>query len=207
MHIFELRSLLGFLCRKRVLACSRSGLFNFRLLFAPANCLEIVSQIRDFRGDCLNFWSFLKRKKVYCQDFSGKEKSDRFETKSSKIQNSDFYSFVSKSTINVCANGQHWCPFLFGKNERYPGESVFNIKQGNLELFVGQRNITYCRIPPRSPQQRSRFSITDSRCMLVEVKSGTVSKNLRPRRDTGHIPFASRKNRQVPRYIFWKLHP
>ena len=32
-----------------------SGLFNFRLLFAPANCLEIVSQIRDFQGDCLNF--------------------------------------------------------------------------------------------------------------------------------------------------------
>ena len=46
MHTFELTSpkvfLLGFLCRKRVLACSRNGLFNFRLLFAPANCLEIV---------------------------------------------------------------------------------------------------------------------------------------------------------------------
>ena len=31
--------LLGFICRTRVLACSRRGLFNFRLLFAPANCL------------------------------------------------------------------------------------------------------------------------------------------------------------------------
>ena len=28
---------------------------HFRLLFAPANCLEIVQQIRDFRSDCLNF--------------------------------------------------------------------------------------------------------------------------------------------------------
>ena len=60
MHTFELTSpkvsiSLRFRMRKRVLACSRSGLFNFRLLFAPANCLEIVSQIRDFRGDCLNF--------------------------------------------------------------------------------------------------------------------------------------------------------
>ena len=60
MHTLELRSpkvsiFLGFLCRKRVLACSRSGLFNFRLLFAPANFLEIVYQITDFRGDCLNF--------------------------------------------------------------------------------------------------------------------------------------------------------
>ena len=53
--------LLGFLCRKRILACSRSGLFNFRLLFAPANCLEIVYQIRDFRGNCLNFWWFIKK--------------------------------------------------------------------------------------------------------------------------------------------------
>ena len=34
--------LLGFQCRKRVLACSHSGLFSFCLLFAPANCLEIV---------------------------------------------------------------------------------------------------------------------------------------------------------------------
>ena len=29
-----------FLCRKRVLACSCSGLFNFRLLFDPENSLE-----------------------------------------------------------------------------------------------------------------------------------------------------------------------
>ena len=29
----------------------RIALFNFRLLFAPANCLEIIQQIRDFRGD------------------------------------------------------------------------------------------------------------------------------------------------------------
>ena len=50
MHTFELKSpkvqkcifLLGFLCRKRFLACYRSGLFNFHLLFAPVNCLEIV---------------------------------------------------------------------------------------------------------------------------------------------------------------------
>ena len=66
MHTFELTSqniafLLGFLCRKRVLACSRCGLFNFLFLLAPANCLEIVSQIRDFRGDCLNFWLFMKK--------------------------------------------------------------------------------------------------------------------------------------------------
>ena len=53
--------LLGFQYRKRALACPRSGLFNFRLLFAPANYLEIVLQIRDFRGDCLNFWLFIKK--------------------------------------------------------------------------------------------------------------------------------------------------
>ena len=33
---------------KRVLACSLSGLFNFCVLFAPANYLEIVQQIRIF---------------------------------------------------------------------------------------------------------------------------------------------------------------
>ena len=44
MHTFELTSpfLLEFVCRKRVLACSRSVLFNFSLFFASANCLEIV---------------------------------------------------------------------------------------------------------------------------------------------------------------------
>ena len=48
MHTFELRQvqkwafLLGFLRRKRVLAYCRNWLFNFRLLFASANCLEIV---------------------------------------------------------------------------------------------------------------------------------------------------------------------
>ena len=47
MRTFELTSpygafLLGFLCRKRVLACSRCGLFNFHLCLIPANCLEIV---------------------------------------------------------------------------------------------------------------------------------------------------------------------
>ena len=60
MHTFELTSpkgafSLGFLCRKRIVAYSHSGLFNFRFLFAPANCLEIVQQIRGFQGDCLNF--------------------------------------------------------------------------------------------------------------------------------------------------------
>ena len=30
-------------------------------MFAPANCLEIVKQLRDFRGDCLNFWLFIKK--------------------------------------------------------------------------------------------------------------------------------------------------
>ena len=54
---------LGFLYRKRVLACSRSRLFNFRLLFAPANCFEIIYQIRDFRGHFLNFWLFIKKKR------------------------------------------------------------------------------------------------------------------------------------------------
>ena len=53
--------LLGFLCRKRDLACSHSGLFNFGLLFALANYLEIVQQIRDFREDCLKFWLFTKK--------------------------------------------------------------------------------------------------------------------------------------------------
>ena len=47
MHNFELTSpkvciSLRFPMQKRVLACTRSGLFNFRLLFAPANCLETV---------------------------------------------------------------------------------------------------------------------------------------------------------------------
>ena len=30
-------------------------------MFALANCLEIVSQIRDFRGDCFNFWSVVNK--------------------------------------------------------------------------------------------------------------------------------------------------
>ena len=57
MHTFELASpkVSNSLRFPRVLACSRSELFNFRLLLAPANCLEIVQQIRDFRGDCLIF--------------------------------------------------------------------------------------------------------------------------------------------------------
>ena len=45
MRTFELTSQafsLTFSMQKRVLACSLSGLFNFRHLFAPANCLEIV---------------------------------------------------------------------------------------------------------------------------------------------------------------------
>ena len=46
------------------LACSPSGLFNFPLLFAPANCLEIVWQIRHFRGNSLDFWLFIE-KRVY----------------------------------------------------------------------------------------------------------------------------------------------
>ena len=46
------------------LACSRSELFNFCLFFTPANCLEIVQQIRDFRGDCLYFWLFMRKKGV-----------------------------------------------------------------------------------------------------------------------------------------------
>ena len=60
MHTFELTSpkvtiSLRFPMQKKGLAYSHNGLFNFRLLFAPANCFEIVQQIRDFRGDCLNF--------------------------------------------------------------------------------------------------------------------------------------------------------
>ena len=60
MLTFELTSpkvsiSLRFPMQKIVLAYCRGGLFNFRLLFAPANCLENVQQIRDFRGDCLNF--------------------------------------------------------------------------------------------------------------------------------------------------------
>ena len=47
MHTFEMTSLkvcisLRLPMKKRVLACTRSGLINFRLLFAPANCLDIV---------------------------------------------------------------------------------------------------------------------------------------------------------------------
>ena len=49
-----------------VLACFRSGLFNFRLLFAPENCLEVVYQIRDFWSDYLNFWLFIIKKR--CND-------------------------------------------------------------------------------------------------------------------------------------------
>ena len=48
MHAFKLASpkvYISLRCpmhRKSVLACTRSGLFNLRLLFAPANCLEII---------------------------------------------------------------------------------------------------------------------------------------------------------------------
>ena len=60
MHTFELTSpeisiFLGFLCIKLVFACSHSGLFHLRHLFAPVICLEIVQQIRDLRDDYLNF--------------------------------------------------------------------------------------------------------------------------------------------------------
>ena len=44
-----------------VLASSRSGLFSFRRLLAPENCLEYVQQIIDFWGNCLNFWLFIKK--------------------------------------------------------------------------------------------------------------------------------------------------
>ena len=53
--------LLGFLCRKRVFVCSRSGLFNLRCLFAPAKCLELFNKIRGFRGDSINIWLFIKK--------------------------------------------------------------------------------------------------------------------------------------------------
>ena len=36
-------------------------MFNFRLLFAPANYLEIVYEIRDFPDDRLKFWLFIKK--------------------------------------------------------------------------------------------------------------------------------------------------
>ena len=42
LHLFYKQSIFDPLCRKKVLACSRNGLFSFRLVFAPANCLEIV---------------------------------------------------------------------------------------------------------------------------------------------------------------------
>ena len=38
-QVQKLAFLLDCLCRKRVLACPSSRLFNFRLLLAPANCL------------------------------------------------------------------------------------------------------------------------------------------------------------------------
>ena len=66
MLTFELTSpkvsiSLRFLMQKKGFGCSRSGLFSFRLLLAPANCLEIVQQIKGFRCDCLNFWLFMKK--------------------------------------------------------------------------------------------------------------------------------------------------
>ena len=104
--------------------------------------------------------------------FSGKEKSyQRFGTESSKIWNSEFYSLATNSTIKSYSNGQHFCPFLFGKIWRYSKQSSFNFKQGNLGLPLGHRNNDYCRVPRRSPQQRSGFSVTDSEgCMLRQWK-------------------------------------
>ena len=66
MHTFELTSpkmsiSLRFHMQKMDFSVFRIALFNFRLLFAPANCLEIIQQIRDFRGDCL-----LKKRCIYC---------------------------------------------------------------------------------------------------------------------------------------------
>ena len=90
-----------------------------------------------------------------------------------------FYSLAPNTTINTCANIQHCCPFSFGKNWRFFKQSSFKFKQGHLGLFVEKRDHDYCGVRPRNPQQRNRFSVTDSeRCKRVDLESGSVLKNL-----------------------------
>ena len=79
-QVQKLAFLLDCLCRKRVLACSSSRLFNFRLLLAPANCLTnqrfsgrlfklLIVYIKKVYSVCLLLFLFrTKGKKGHLED-------------------------------------------------------------------------------------------------------------------------------------------
>ena len=136
-------------------------------------------------------------------DISGEKRSYKcFRIESSEVCNFNFFSFASQKSINTHSNGQYYCPFIFGKNERYSKQISDCFEPGNMGLFVEQRDHKYCRIPPRVTQCGSRYSVEDSKgCKRVEVKSQDISEDLQI------DLFASRMSHQLPTYISWKLDP
>ena len=113
-------------------------------------------------------------------DISGEERSNKcFRIEGSEVYNFNFFSFASQSSINTHSNGQYCCPFIFGKNGRYSKQISDGFEQGNMGLFVKQRDHNYCRISPRVTQCGSRYSIQDSKgCKRVQVKSQNIPEDL-----------------------------
>ena len=111
----------------------------------------------------------LRRRKITC-----------FRIEGSEICNFNFFSFASQSSINTHLNRQYCCPFIFGKNGRYSKQIYDCFEQGNMGLFVEQRDHDYCRISPRVTQCGSRYSVLDGKgYQRVEVKSKDISGDLK----------------------------
>ena len=81
-------------------------------------------------------------------------------------------------------------------------------EQGNVGLFVVQRDHNYCRISPKVTQCVGRYSFQDSKgCRQVKVKSQFIPKVCKYWETLEIDLFASRISNQPPSYISWKLDP
>ena len=112
---------------------------------------------------------------------SGEERSYKcFRIEGSEICNFNFFSFASQSSVNTHLNRQYCCPFIFGKNGRYSKQIYDCFEQGNMGLFVEQRDHNYCRISPTVTQCGSRYSVLDGKgYQRVKVKSQNISGDLK----------------------------
>ena len=142
-------------------------------------------------------------------DTRGTEKSYKhIRAEGSSVGNFDVHLYASTSTFNTFANRQYGGSFLYSENGGDPQQSFVRHQQGDLGLFIIQRDHNYCRTPSWSSQSGGRSTVSiKGGFKRMEAKTECFSSIVQKKVDPRHRSLCVAGVKPGPMLLFLETRP
>ena len=151
----------------------------------------------------------VKDKQQGSVDTRGTEKSYKHSrAEGSSVGNFDVHLYASTSTFNTFAHRQYGGSFLYSENGWGPQQSFVRHQQGDLGLFIIQRDHNYCRTPSWSSQSGGRSTVSiKGGFKRMEAKTECFSSIVPNKVDSRHRSLCVPGVKPGPMLLFLETRP